>query len=89
VITRDSALRGLNNVTIAPVTRAIRNVETEMRLEPADGVPTSCAIILDNIFTIQRSALEETIALLSREKMFLVFAAIRNAFDMPAENPTP
>jgi hypothetical protein len=44
---------------------------------------------LDNIFTIQRSALEETIALLSREKMFLVFAAIRNAFDMPAENPTP
>jgi len=45
-------------------------------------VPTPCAITLDNIFTIQRSALGESITVLSLEKLLLVFAAIRKAFDM-------
>jgi mRNA interferase MazF len=74
----------MNNLTVAPITRTIRNIETEVILQPADGVPTSCAITLDNIFTIQRIALGETITVLSREKLLLVFAAIRAAFDLGA-----
>ncbi|HEX4055617.1 MAG TPA: type II toxin-antitoxin system PemK/MazF family toxin [Tepidisphaeraceae bacterium] len=83
VLTRDSVVGRLNAVTVAPITRTIRKSETEVILEPADGVPTICAITLDNIFTIQRAALGEVVAVLPREKLRLIFAAIRKAFDMP------
>ena len=72
----------MNNLTVAPITRNIRNVNPEVVLQPVDGVPTPCAITLDNIFTIPRSALGEVIVVLPREKLLLVFAAIRNTFDM-------
>jgi mRNA interferase MazF len=83
IITRDSVIGKLNNLTVAPITRTIRNVETEIILQPADGVPTACAISADNIFTIPRSALGALITVLPREKLLLIFAAIRIAFDMP------
>ncbi len=73
----------MNSLTVAPITRTIRNLETEVILQPADGVPTACAVSLDNIFTIPRSALGEVITVLSQEKRVMVFAAIRKAFDMP------
>ena len=83
VITRDSVVGRMNNLTVAPITRTIRNVETEVILQPADGVPSACAVTLDNIFTIQRTALGDVIAVLSRDKLLQIFAAIRRAFDMP------
>jgi mRNA interferase MazF len=82
VITRDAVVGRMNSLTVAPITRNIRNLDTEVILQPADGVPTPCAITLDNIFTIPRSALGDVVAVLSREKLLLVFAAIRAAFDM-------
>jgi mRNA interferase MazF len=82
VITRDVVVGRMNSLTVAPITRTIRNIDTEVVLQPTDGVPTPCAISLDNIFTIPRSALGEVIAVLSREQLLLVFAAIRKAFDM-------
>lgn len=83
VITRDAVIRRMNSLTVAPITRTIREVDTEVVLQPADGVRTACAITLDNLFTIQRAALREVITVLPREKLLLIFAAIRLAFDMP------
>jgi mRNA interferase MazF len=83
LLTRDAVLNRMNAITVAPITRTIRNVETEVILEPVDGVPTVCAVTLDNIFTIPRSALAERITVLNHEKMRLVFAGVRKAFDMP------
>ena len=83
VLTRDGALRRLNAVTIGPITRTVRGIPTDVILEPADGVPTTCAISLDNIFTVPRDALSKNITTLDRQKMLEVFAAIRLAFDMP------
>ncbi len=83
VLTRDAVVGRLSNLTVAPITRTIRGIDTEVLLEPADGLPTSCAVSLDNIFTIQRAAFGKVITVLSRDKMLLVFAAIRRAFDMP------
>jgi mRNA interferase MazF len=54
ILTRDSAIRHLTALTVAPVTRTIRQLQTEVILEPADGVPTICAVTLDNIFTIKK-----------------------------------
>jgi mRNA interferase MazF len=83
VITRDSVVGRMNNLTVAPITRTIRNIDTEVILQPADGVPTPCAITLENIFTIPRSALGDQVTVLPREKLLSIFAAIRKAFDMP------
>ena len=82
ILTRDAVVGRMNNLTVAPITRTIRNVDTEVILQPADGVPSPCAITLDNIFTLPRSALGDTIIVLPREKMLLIFAAVRKAFDM-------
>jgi mRNA interferase MazF len=83
ILTRDSAIRHLTALTVAPVTRTIRQLQTEVILEPADGVPTICAVTLDNIFTIQRTALAEIIVVIGREKLLRIFKAVRVAFDMP------
>jgi mRNA interferase MazF len=83
ILTRDAVVGRMNALTVAPITRTIRKLETEVILEPADGVPTTCAVTLDNIFTIQRAALADVITVLHREKLLLIFTAIRKAFDMP------
>lgn len=82
-LTRDAVIGKLTAITVAPITRTIRNLPTEVVLEPADGVSTVCAVSLDNIFTVPRSMLDSVITTLSRDKMLLIFAAIRAAFDMP------
>jgi mRNA interferase MazF len=83
VLTRDAAIGKLNALTVGPITRTIRNIPSEVLLTPADGVPTSCAVALDNILTVSRSLLDSGITTLPRPKMHQVFTAIRYVFDMP------
>ncbi|MEW6252346.1 MAG: type II toxin-antitoxin system PemK/MazF family toxin [Planctomycetota bacterium] len=83
VLTRTSAVPQLTNVTVAPVTRSIRGIPSEVRLDPADGVPTVSAVSLENILTVPKRTLRRWIASLSAEKMRLVFAAIRFVFAIP------
>ena len=83
ILTRDAVVGRLSSLTVAPITRTIRNIPTEVVLEPVDGVPTVCAVSLDNIFTLPRAALRTFISNLNRNRMLQVFTAIRVAFDMP------
>jgi mRNA interferase MazF len=83
ILTRDAAVGKLNALTIAPITRTIRNIPSELVLEPADGLPTVCAASMDNIFTIPRAALAAVITNLPKTRMLQIFTAIRAAFDMP------
>ena len=57
ILTRDSALEYLGEATVAPVTRTIRDIPTEVLLTPADGLPTDCAINLDHLQTITKNKL--------------------------------
>ncbi len=84
LLTRSPVLGHLTSVTVAPITRTDRDIPSEVRLTPADGVPTACVVSLDNIATIRKELLTEVIATCSRERMLEVFAAIRFAFAMPA-----
>jgi mRNA interferase MazF len=43
LLTRDSALEYLGEVTVAPVTSTIREIPTEVVLTPADGKSRECA----------------------------------------------
>ena len=43
ILTRDSALEFLGEVTVAPVTSRIREIPTEVVLGIRDGMPRDCA----------------------------------------------
>jgi mRNA interferase MazF len=83
ILTRTSALSRLTNVSVGPLTRTIRQLPSEVILSPDDGVPSICAVSLDNIVTVRKAAMEQRIASLSAERMKEVFEAIHFVFNMP------
>jgi len=82
LLSRNAAYKVRTSVTVAPVTRTIRNIAVEVLLGQEDGMPTGCAVNLDNILTIPQSRLTERIATLSDDKMRAVEKAIAFALDL-------
>jgi mRNA interferase MazF len=76
LLTRDSALEFLGEVTVAPITTTIRDIPTEVLLTTADGLPRDCAVNLDHLQTVSRGRIGGCIAELSPEKMAQVRAAL-------------
>ena len=69
ILTRDSALEFLGEVTVAPITSTIWEVPTEVPLTRADGMPRDCAVNLDHIQTVSRGRLGPLITTLNAERM--------------------
>jgi mRNA interferase MazF len=85
ILTRDRAISVRNAVTVAEITRTIRGIPVEVRLDEGDGMPTACVVNLDVINTVPKLLLTEHITALSDRKMMLVEAAIRFALGMRAK----
>jgi mRNA interferase MazF len=83
VLSRNTAYRVRNAITVAPVTRTIRNIPVEVVLDQTDGVPTRCVVNADNITTIPKSVLTQRIAVLSASRMQQIAEAIRFALNLP------
>ena len=49
ILTRDEVIDRLNEVVVAPVTRTIRGLSTEVVLTPDDGMPVACALNFDHV----------------------------------------
>ncbi|MBS0462548.1 MAG: type II toxin-antitoxin system PemK/MazF family toxin [Proteobacteria bacterium] len=69
ILTRDSAIRVLNSVTVAPITTTVRDIPSEVLLSEADGLPTTCAANFDNVQTVAKGKVGERIAHLSSRRM--------------------
>jgi len=69
ILTRDSALEFLGEVTVAPVTTAIRDIPSEVLLTKADGMPKHCAVNLDHLQTVSKGKIGALITTLSPSKM--------------------
>ena len=82
LLSRDAAYSVRTSVTVAIITRTIRNIPVEVLLGPGDEIPTKCVVNLDNILTIPKSRLTERITTLSPEKMTAVGKAIVFALDL-------
>jgi mRNA interferase MazF len=54
ILTRDEVLDRLNEIIVAPVTRTIRGLSTEVLLTPEDGMPTACALNFDHVALAQQ-----------------------------------
>ena len=57
LLTRSNVIDTLNEIIIAPATRTIRGLTTEVLLSQADGMPDTCALNFDHIGIVQRSRL--------------------------------
>ena len=82
LLTRNRAIPVRNAVTVAEITRTIRGIPVEVRLDEGDGMPTACVVNLDVINTVPKALLIKRITTLSDEKMAQVEAAIRYALGM-------
>jgi len=49
ILTRESALEFLGEVTVVPITSTIRDIPSEVLLTRADGMPKECAVNLDHL----------------------------------------
>jgi mRNA interferase MazF len=54
VLTRDEVIDRLNEIIVAPVTRTIRGLRTEVILTEEDGMPAACAVNFDHVSLGQR-----------------------------------
>lgn len=59
VVTRSEAVHVLTGIVVAPVSRTVRDISTEIRLGEHEGLPVECAASFDNLQRIRRSALAE------------------------------
>lgn len=76
VLTRAGAIPVMRRVTVAFLSRTIRDIPTEVRLGPEDGVPAECVVNLDNVRQISRALLTEHVASLSGPRMHQVCRAL-------------
>jgi mRNA interferase MazF len=57
LLTRDAVIDSLNEIIVAPATRTIRGLATEVVVGEPEGMPTICALNLDHVGVAQRSRL--------------------------------
>ena len=80
ILTRDSALEFLSEVSVAPVTSTIRDIPTEVLLGPGDGMSTECAVNLDHVQTVSRGNLGPLITMLGPGKLVEIRRSLLSAF---------
>ena len=71
ILTRDSAIEFLGEVTIAPITSTIRDIPSEVILSIEDGMKNDCAINLDHIQTVSKDKIGSRVTKLSSNKIKL------------------
>src|SRR5215831_10060765 len=82
ILTRDSALPYLGKVTAAPISSRGRDVPSEVALDERDGMPRSCVVNLDAIFSEPRSRFGAPITQLPRLRMREVGSALMFALGL-------
>lgn len=79
VLTRDAAIPVLKRVTIASISRQIRGIPTEVILDEDDGMPTRCAVSLDNVGEAWKAMLTEHVTTLGPQRMHHICTALNIA----------
>ena len=82
ILTRDSVLNYLDEVTIALITSTVRDIPSEVSLSRQDGMPRDCAANFDHIQTVSKGKIGSLITTLSTEKRRQVHSAIQFALDL-------
>ena len=82
ILTRDSILEYLGEVTIAPITSTIRDIPSEVLLTHEEGMHKDCVINCDHIQTVSKNKIGSTITTLTQEKLTQLSKAIWFALNL-------
>lgn len=81
VMTRSAAIPVLHSVLAAPVTRTVRNIPTELRLGPDDGMPAECVASFDNLRVVPKAYLVDRQCALKPMRLVEACHILRAAVD--------
>ena len=82
ILTRDSILEYLGEITVAPITATIRDIPSEVFLSKQDGMSKDCAINFDHIQTVSKGKIGSLITTLAADKLEKVSKAIQFALNL-------
>lgn len=82
ILTRNSILEYLTEVTVAPVTSTIRDIPSEVFLSKHDGMRNDCVINFDHMQTVSKSRIGSLIATLPDERLGEIRGAICFALEL-------
>jgi mRNA interferase MazF len=82
ILTRNSIIEHLGEVTVAPVTSIVRDIPSEVLLGDGDGMPRACAVNCDHLQTVAKARLGGLLTTLSRSRLDEVSRAISFALDL-------
>ena len=76
ILSRNSIIGYLGEVTVAPITSTVRDIPSEVQLNREDGMPRECAVNCDHIQTVSKGKIGSLITTLSAEQIERVREAI-------------
>jgi mRNA interferase MazF len=82
ILTSPTRLQLLAWVTVAPITTTIRGLSSEVPVGPRNGLDHDCVVSCDNITTVRKDAVRDTIGLLFDDQELDLARAISDAFDL-------
>lgn len=82
ILTRNSVIEYLGEVTIAPLSSTVRDIPSEVFLSTEDGMPKECAVNRDHVQTVAKAKIGSLIATLPAQKMITVGQAVRFALNI-------
>lgn len=81
VCTRSEAIPVLRAVVVAPVTRTVRGIPSELALGIEEGLAMECAASFDSLQTIPRAALTQRLGAISPIRRLELCGALRAMSD--------
>jgi len=81
VVTRSDVVTMLTWIIVAPVTRIIRRIPTEVALGAMHGLPDDCVASFDNLQPIRRTFLTQRVGELGIEELNEICRALRALAD--------
>jgi mRNA interferase MazF len=82
ILTRTSVLPYLNAVTVAPITRTIRGIETEVPLGVAEGLKEPSVALLDAVQTVSQARVGRRLGAVTVSRRSEIRDALLIAFDL-------
>ncbi len=79
ILTRDSIIPYIGEVTVAPVTSTIRDIPSEVLLDQKDGVAKACAVNCDHLQTVAKGRIGALLTRLSTARMREIRGAVNFA----------
>jgi mRNA interferase MazF len=83
VLSRNAAIPVLSGVVVAPISRTIRDIASEIRLGSEQGLPEECAASCDSLLTVPKDRLERSpVGVLGPDKIIELDRALRFAVEI-------